>query len=234
MATPGTHSRAVEDYLKAIFTLEHAAAPATTSDLADRLDRSAASVTNMVKSLAEQGLVQHVPYHGVRLSATGRKEALRIIRRHRIIETYLIEQLGYTWDGVHPEAERLEHAASDDLVDRMARAMGDPTTDPHGSPIPTRDGALVRREFQRLTEVDPGSSVVVRQVADHDGARLRRLSAMGLLLGTTIDLVRMAESGECRIRIGTREHRLDTDLAADIYVEPIDTERSRNAEPDQG
>jgi len=234
MVAPETHSRAVEDYLKAIFELEHTSAPAGTTDLADRLDRSAASVTNMVKSLAEQGLVRHVPYHGVRLSASGRKEALRIIRRHRIIETYLIERLGYTWDGVHPEAERLEHAASDDLVDRMARAVGDPTTDPHGSPIPTRDGALVRREFQPLTEIDPGNSVVVRQVGDHDGARLRRLSAMGLLLGTRIDLLRISEAGECRIRIGTQEHDLDTDLAANIHVEPIDTERSRNAEPNQG
>ncbi|MFQ5529727.1 MAG: metal-dependent transcriptional regulator [Gemmatimonadota bacterium] len=234
MDAPETHSRAVEDYLKAIYKLEHASAPATTSDLAERLDRSAASVTNMVKSLAEQGLVRHVPYHGVRLSAAGRTAALRIIRRHRIIETYLIQRLGYTWDGVHPEAERLEHAASDDLIDRMARAIGDPTTDPHGSPIPTRDGSMARREFKSLTEVVPGSSVVVRQVADQDGGRLRRLSAIGLLLGTRIDLLTATEKGACRIRVGAEEHDLDTELAADIFVEPVHMEESRDAESDQG
>ncbi|MDH3296932.1 MAG: metal-dependent transcriptional regulator [Gemmatimonadota bacterium] len=226
MTAPETHSRAVEDYLKAIYKLEDVSAPAATSDLADRLGRSAASVTNMVKSLAEQDLVRHVPYHGVRLSAAGRKAALRIIRRHRIIETYLIERLGYSWDGVHPEAERLEHAASDDLVDRMAHAMGDPETDPHGSPIPARDGSIVRFDFEPLTQVAPGTTVIVRQVADHDGDRLRRLSAMGLSLDTSMELLTVDEAGDCRIRIDGVEHDLESDLAADIYVEPIPLERS--------
>lgn len=226
MLTPETHSRAVEDYLKAIYRLEQDDAPATTSDLAERLDRSAASVTNMVKSLAEQGLVSHEPYHGVRLSSDGRTAALRIIRRHRIIEAYLIDRLGYTWDGVHPEAERLEHAASDELVDRMAQAMGDPRVDPHGSPIPARDGSIDRPHLKKLSEADPGSSVIVRQVGDRDGDRLRRLSAIGLLLGTRFDVLAVAETGVIRVRIGSEEHDLEPTVAAGIHVEPVPTERA--------
>jgi DtxR family Mn-dependent transcriptional regulator len=228
------HSRAVEDYLKAVYKLERDGAPASTSDLAKRLGRSAASVTNMVKSLAEQGLVRHVPYHGVRLSAEGRRAALRIIRRHRVIESYLIQRLGYTWDGVHPEAERLEHAASDDLIDRMACALGDPATDPHGSPIPTREGSITRRELQPLVEAEPGTSAIVRQVADRDGDRLRTLSTMGLLLGTKIEVLTMNEAGACTIRIGSVKHSLDAELAAGIRVEPTPTESARDVDPNKG
>lgn len=226
MVSSEKHSRAVEDYLKAIYRLEHDDAPATTSDLAERLDRSAASVTNMVKSLAEQGLVSHEPYHGVRLSADGRTAALRIIRRHRIIEAYLIDRLGYTWDGVHPEAERLEHAVSDDLVDRMAGALGDPTVDPHGSPIPARDGSIDQPHLKKLVDAEPGSSVVVRQVGDRDGDRLRRLSAIGLLLGTRFDVLAVDEAGEIRIRIGSVEYDLEPSVAAGIHVEPVPMERA--------
>jgi len=226
------YSRAVEDYLKAVYKLERDGAPASTSDLAERLGRSAASVTNMVKSLAEQGLVCHVPYHGVHLSAEGRQAALRIIRRHRIIESYLIERLGYTWDGVHPEAERLEHAVSDELVDRMARALGDPATDPHGAPIPTREGAITSRELQLLADVIPGTSAVVRQVADGDGDRLRTLSTIGLLLDTRIDVLTMNEDGICTIRIGSTEHSLDAEFAAGIHVEVTPMEKPRDVDPD--
>jgi DtxR family Mn-dependent transcriptional regulator len=226
MRSSETHSRAVEDYLKAIYRLEQDDAPASTSDLAERLDRSAASVTNMVKSLAEQGLVSHEPYHGVRLSEEGRTAALRIIRRHRIIEAYLIDRLGYTWDGVHPEAERLEHAVSDDLVERMAAALGDPTVDPHGSPIPARDGSIERPELKRLTEAEAGTSAIVRQVGDRDSDRLRRLSAIGLLLGTRFDLLAFGDAGEIRIRIGSEEHELESSVAAGIHVEPVPMERT--------
>lgn len=226
MRSSETHSRAVEDYLKAIYRLEQDDAPASTSDLAQRLDRSAASVTNMVKNLAEQGLVRHEPYHGVRLSEEGRVAALRIIRRHRIIEAYLIDRLAYTWDGVHPEAERLEHAASDDLVERMAAALGDPTVDPHGSPIPARDGSIDRPQLKRLTETEAGTSAIVRQVGDRDGDRLRRLSAIGLLLGTRFDLVAFGDAGAIRIRIGSEEHELDSSVAAGIHVEPVPMERT--------
>ncbi|HSM09566.1 MAG TPA: metal-dependent transcriptional regulator [Gemmatimonadota bacterium] len=236
MVPAHSHSRAVEDYLKAIYKLERGVAgaaappagvsstPASTSALAEALERSAASVTNMVKSLADQGLVRHEPYRGVRLTPVGRRAALRIIRRHRVIETYLIERLGYTWDGVHVEAERLEHAASDDLVDRMARALGDPDVDPHGAPIPGRDGSISRRELTALGTLPAGGRGCVRQVSDEDDDRLRALSAMGLLLDTEVEMLRPGEDGGCRVRIAGHEHELEPDLAADVLVEPVATE----------
>lgn len=213
------HSRAVEDYLKAIFKLERVASPATTNDLAEALDRSAASVTNMVKSLAEQKLVVHEPYRGVRLTATGRKAALRIIRRHRVIETYLIERLGYTWDGVHDEAERLEHASSDDLVDRMARALGDPALDPHGAPIPGPDGSLVRRDLTPLAELASGREATVGQVADDDAEQLRVLGARGFLLGANLQVVGSRPDGGRVVRIDGQTVELEPHLVAAIQVE---------------
>lgn len=136
-ATPLT--RSVEDYLKAIWMLSAGGQPAATTDIAERLRLSAPSVTGMVKRLAGQGFVAYAPYRGVQLSPAGRRAALRVVRRHRIIETFLVAQLGYGWEAVHEEAERLEHAASDELVERMARLLGDPALDPHGEPIPARN-----------------------------------------------------------------------------------------------
>jgi len=132
----------VEDYLKAIYEIELSDAAAATNDIAHRLNIAPASVSGMVRRLAEQGLLAYERYRGVRLTDTGRKAALRTIRRHRVIEAYLVKALGYPWDRVHPEAERLEHAASEELIDRMAAAIGEPLTDPHGAPIPTRDGVI--------------------------------------------------------------------------------------------
>jgi len=129
----------VEDYLKAIYELESAQGVAPTSDIANRLSVAPASVTGMVRRLAAQGWLEYERYRGVKLTAPGRRAALRTLRRHRIIELYLVRVLGYTWDAVHVEAERLEHAASEELVDRMASMLGDPLHDPHGSPIPARD-----------------------------------------------------------------------------------------------
>src|SRR5450759_2847469 len=132
----------VEDYLKAIYDLERVGEPATTNDIALRLGVAPASVSGMVRRLADQGLITHEPYRGVRLTGDGRQAALRTLRRHRILECYLSEVLGYPWDRVHEEAEQLEHAASEELIERMAAALGDPAQDPHGAPIPTRDGRV--------------------------------------------------------------------------------------------
>ena len=237
MVAAASHSRAVEDYLKAIYKLERSvspSAPASTTALAESLERSAASVTNMVKSLADQGLVSHEPYRGVRLTTDGQRAALRIIRRHRVIETYLIERLGYTWDGVHAEAERLEHAASDDVVDRMARALGDPELDPHGAPIPDRDGSIRRRELTPLYRLPTGGRGTVRQVSDRDDDRLRRLSAMGLLLDTEVEILRSGgETERCRIRIAESEHELEPELAAGVLVEPAAAEPIADGEANQ-
>ncbi|MBT8461013.1 MAG: metal-dependent transcriptional regulator, partial [Gemmatimonadetes bacterium] len=198
----------------------------STTALASELDRSAASVTNMVKGLAEQGLLVHEPYHGVRLTSRGESAALRIIRRHRVIETYLIERLGYTWDGVHAEADRLEHAASDDLIDRMARALGDPDEDPHGAPIPSSDGVIVSRDLVALTELPEGEEAVVREVSDEDSDRLRELAAAGFLLGTTVVLIDRSPEGDVAVRIAGGVQRLDAMTAGLIWLEQPDTKRA--------
>lgn len=214
-------TRAAEDYLKAVYKLGRDGEAVSTSALADELGRSAASVTNMVKALAARGLLEHVPYHGVRLTAEGEGEALRIIRRHRILESYLIERLGYTWDGVHEEAERLEHAASDELVDRMARALGDPSFDPHGAPIPSPEGDIAERTVTRLDEVPPETPAVVREVADDDPERLRRAGSLGLVPGTRVVVCEPGEEGRLRLRVGGRTHEVDARLAGSISVERL-------------
>lgn len=181
-------SRAAEDYLKAIYRLEARSSPVSTSDLAEALGRAAPSVTNMIKGLAARGLVDHHPYHGVRLTPTGRSAALSILRRHRVLEAYLIEELGYAWDDVHEEAERLEHAASDDLIDRMAESIGQPERDPHGSPIPEASGEVATRPAMLLAEAPEGETLVVNEVQDRMPACLREAAEAGLFPGTTVSV----------------------------------------------
>ena len=212
-------SRAVEDYLKAVYKLQQAADSVATTSLAEELGRSAASVTNMVKGLAEQGLLEYTPYRGVRLTASGELTALRIIRRHRVLELYLIEKLGFSWDNVHAEAERLEHAASDELIDRMARTLGEPSVDPHGSPIPTRDGEIADTRWVALAKLDDGGEGVVREVSDESGETLRQLAALGLFPGTHIRLVGGLPEGGVRLLVDDRQVELEADLAGAIFVE---------------
>jgi DtxR family Mn-dependent transcriptional regulator len=213
-------SRAVEDYLKAIRHLQQESGQVSTSALAQQLERSPASVTNMIKSLAERGLVEHEPYRGVRLSEAGEREALRVIRRHRVIEAYLIERLDYSWDRVHTEAERLEHAASEELVERMADALGHPELDPHGSPIPTAAGEVAERRHQPLSEVRPGAQVTVREVSDADEERLRYLAELGLFPGTALEVLESEPfDGPIRIRIAGEERSLGRNLAEIVRVE---------------
>ncbi len=220
-AVGSDRSRAVEDYLKAIHHLQREGAAVSTSELAQELERSAASVTNMVKSLAERGLVEHELYYGVKLSAEGEREALRIIRRHRVIEAYLIERLGYSWDLVHAEAERLEHAASDELIERMAGALGDPELDPHGSPIPTREGELRERRFPALSKMKKGARAVVREVNDEDEERLRYLAELGLYPGTRLQVLEHEPfGGSIRIEVEGEEKSLSPSLAEIVKVEP--------------
>ena len=156
-----TLTRSVEDYLKAIYRLSPQGRPAATSEIAHRLELSPASVSGMVKRLSEQGLLEHVPYKGVQLTPDGRRAALRMLRRHRLIEAYLVAFLGYTWDTVHDEAERLEHAVSDTLVERMAGVLGHPTVDPHGDPIPTSEGDILELASTPLSEVPTGATVEI-------------------------------------------------------------------------
>ena len=188
-------SRSAEDYLKAVYSLNERGEAAGTNEIARALDLQPGSVSGMIRRLAEDGLLEHEPYRGVRLTADGSREALRILRRHRVIESFLVRRLGYEWEDVHAEAERLEHAASDRLVDRMAEAMGNPTTDPHGAPIPNRDGEIAASAWPRLDEVAAGSQVTVRAVSDEDPARLRYLKEVRVVPGARALVRRSAADG---------------------------------------
>ena len=177
-------SRSHEDYLKVIYDLEARFGVAQTSAIAQLRDLAPASVSGMVKRLAELGLVEHGLHRGVRLTDSGRQAALQVLRRHRIIEAYLLEKLGYGWDSVDAEAERLEHAVSDELVERMADAMGNPRYDPHGAPIPTSAGDLEQPKVVPMTEISVGAPAEFRMVNDQDPERLRFLATLGLKPGT--------------------------------------------------
>ncbi len=183
---PSPLSRSVEDYLSAIYRLGAPGEVATTSSIAEALDVQPASVTGMVKRLAEAGFLEHVPYRGVRLTGAGIQAALRILRRHRILESYLTQRLGFRWEDVHREAERLEHAASDELVERMAAALGNPRHDPHGAPIPTATGEIEPTDSFTLAGLDPGREGRVRAIRDDDAEGLLRAEAAGLLPGTRV------------------------------------------------
>lgn len=181
-------TRSVEDYLKAIYMLSPSGRPASTSEIAHLLELSAPSVSGMVKRLSEQGLLEHVPYKGVQLTAEGRRAALRMVRRHRLIESYLVDFLGYSWDTVHAEAERLEHAVSDTLVERMAVALGNPSFDPHGDPIPTPDGSIAELDCIPLSDIPVGRTVELRQVDESQPERLRYIASLGLRPGAFVTL----------------------------------------------
>jgi DtxR family transcriptional regulator, Mn-dependent transcriptional regulator len=172
----------------------------------------------MVKRLSEIGLLTHEPYHGATLTAEGRHEAVRVIRRHRLIEAYLVGFLGYTWDSVHQEAERLEHAVSDELVERMAVALGHPTVDPHGDPIPSADGAVARPMLTPLADVDVGNNAEVRRVDTSDPERLRYLASSGLVLGARIRVLdREPFNGPMTLEVSGRSQVLANDLARLVH-----------------
>jgi DtxR family Mn-dependent transcriptional regulator len=214
-------TRSVEDYLKTIYHLSLKGAPAGTSDIAHALELSPPSVSGMIKRLAEQGLLQHAPYKGVELTGSGRRLALRMVRRHRVLETYLVEFLGYDWDTVHEEAERLEHAVSDALVDRMAVALGHPQVDPHGDPIPQADGSMVEEVVTPLSEVPVGHHVVVRRVDATDAERLRYVASLGLKPGTRLTLVqRQPFNGPITIHTGSQDQVIGNELAAALLCAP--------------
>ncbi len=217
-------SRSVEDYLKAIFAITERGEAASTSVIAAALDVQPASVTGMVKRLAETGLLQHVPYRGVRLTGKGIREALRVIRRHRILETYLLQRLGYAWDDVHEEAERLEHAASEGLIDRMAAALEDPSHDPHGAPIPTSAGEIEAVDFATLADATAGDHVRIRAVDDEEPERLRTMEAQGLVPGVSLHVEERPDSGgNVTIRVAGSEGQgqvVGRELARRIFVTP--------------
>lgn len=217
MTTP-----AAEDYLKAIYHLSRSGEPASTSMLAERLGIAAGSVTGMLKRLAEQGLVEHTPYYGARLTVQGEANAVRTIRRHRVLELFLVQVLGYPWDRVHEEAERLEHAVTEELVDRMAHVLGEPAVDPHGAAIPTAAGELHEPALPSLLDVPLGHEAVLRRVPDEDAGALRYLAELDLVPGALLVVLERAPyNGPVRVRVRDAERLLGRELAASVAVEPV-------------
>jgi DtxR family Mn-dependent transcriptional regulator len=211
----------VEDYLKAIYAIGKGTGAAATNEIAQRLALAPASVSGMVRRLADQGLLAYERYHGVKLTETGRLAALRTLRRHRVIEAYLSRALGYQWDRVHDEAERLEHAASDELVDRMAAMIGEPDVDPHGAPIPTREGAVDQTEYTSLADLAAGTTGVVVRVTDEDPQMLRYLGELSIRPGTRLTVRKRAPfDGPITLAIGKQEFSIGPALAGRVLIAP--------------
>jgi DtxR family Mn-dependent transcriptional regulator len=206
-------SASIEDYAKAIYVLEERHGVASTTALADRLEISAPAVSAMVKKLAALGYVKHVRYRGVRLTEEGRRIALEVLRHHRLLETYLVEELGVPWDRVHAEAEVLEHVLSEGLEERIAAKLGEPTHDPHGDPIPAADGTLVEPPTVALAALGPGDRGRFVRVSDSDPRLLRELAGLGIRPGDELEVVAGG------VRAGSGTHRLRRELATSMRVE---------------
>jgi DtxR family transcriptional regulator, Mn-dependent transcriptional regulator len=209
----------VEDYLKAIYNIQQGDDAATTNALAERLGLAPASVSGMVRRLASQGLLEHEPYRGARLTQTGRAAALRTLRRHRVLESYLATVLGVPWDDVHAEAEQLEHAASDTLIDRMAQALGDPLFDPHGAPIPTRDGVVDETRHATLADWPVGTSGTVMSVSDKDPVMLRYLGELQLRPGAIVLVqARAPYDGSIDVKVGRELRQIGPTAARAVRI----------------
>ncbi|NYF10240.1 DtxR family Mn-dependent transcriptional regulator [Leifsonia sp. AK011] len=216
-----TSPSAIEDYVKVIYAhTEWQSTPITSSVLAARLGLAASSVTEMVKKLVARGLALHEPYGAIELTPAGEELALRMLRRHRLIETWLVEQLGYRWDEVHDEAEVLEHAISDRLLDALDDKLGNPVRDPHGDPIPSRDGVIQRPDATGLGDLAPGSRGTVVRISDRDPAVLRHLDAEGVVLDTVLEVVAVTPDA-LTVTFTGAELQLSPDAVASIWVSPL-------------
>ncbi|MPQ75725.1 metal-dependent transcriptional regulator [Hydrogenovibrio sp. JE_KL2] len=217
-------SKAFEDYLKIIYKLEeslpeNADKGVSTTAIAERLAISKASVSNMLKKLADKALIRYEPYYGVMLTEEGNKIALNMIRKHRILEQYLVEKLGYSWDEVDAEAEVLEHAVSNRLTNRMWDALGRPTRDPHGSPIPNEEGEMSGESGESLSDVTVGVLKTVVRIQNRTPEELRYLSAIGLTRNAKVKVHEKAPfDGPLSVEVGGDSHALDFRLAQSIFV----------------
>lgn len=220
MSIRGMLSQSVEDYLKAIYKLQ-GENWVSTSELASRMNVSAASVTNMLKRLSALGLVTYASYKGVQLSATGEKIALEIIRHHRLLETYLREIMGYDWDEMHDEAEHLEHHISEEFEDKLDKMLGYPTHDPHGDPIPGRDGSILRIDSDPITHCPANVDLTVRRVSDTDTEMLRELESIGLLPGAQFKITfEPSSEGPLTIVSDSSRFEIDRELARHVFASP--------------
>ena len=211
-------SESAQDYLKAIWKLQRSGEMSTTA-LAEALEVSPASATAMLKKLATLGLVVHERYHGTTLTPTGERMALEVVRHHRLLELYLMEALGLSWDQVHEEAERLEHHLSDELEARIDSALGFPTRDPHGDPIPSPELLLQSDEMVCLSDLEAGSMTVVRRVPDGDPELLRYLATLGLVPAEEVTILEQAPfDGPVTVEVRGARHAIGRSLAAQIEV----------------
>jgi DtxR family Mn-dependent transcriptional regulator len=221
-AHPHRSREAAENYAKAIYALQHKGGgePVGTNLLAERLGVTAGSVSAMLRKLADEGLVEHVPYRGVTLTAEGELLALEVLRHHRLLELYLAEHLGVPWDRVHEEAEALEHVLSEDLEARIAAKLGEPTHDPHGDPIPSAALEIDEGHAHALESLQPGATGRFVRVSDSDPEMLRYLDERGVRLGDALEVVeRQPFGGPLTVRVGTDLHTLGGGLAAAMRVE---------------
>src|SRR5712692_1103324 len=213
-------TRSQEDYLKALYLLHGDQRPVPTRELAQRLGISSPSVSEMVTRLSAQGLVEHDRYRGQQLTRDGRKVALELVRHHRLLEMFLVQVLGYSWDEVHDEAERLEHVISERMEQRIFELLGRPELDPHGHAIPTLGGKVRPVSNRPLSQSRAGEIVVVQGVSDDDPIKLRELDRRGLLPGTRIEVLATSEfEGPIEIRIKGRKLGVPLGLARAVFVE---------------
>jgi DtxR family Mn-dependent transcriptional regulator len=217
-------TQAIEDYLKTIYEIlqEHDLETVSTNLLAEQMEVTPASVTGMIKKLSKMKLVAYEPYQGVKLTRSGQKIALEVVRHHRLIECFLAEALGVPWDRVHEEAHKIEHVLSEDLEERMDAMLGYPATDPHGSPIPRPDGTIDESANTRLAELKTGQSAVVAEVSDHDSALLRYLGELGLYPRSKVAVIAVAPLEDLMtIRVGDKQHALSHAVASKVFVADV-------------
>jgi DtxR family transcriptional regulator, Mn-dependent transcriptional regulator len=214
-AKPTDLTRALEDYAKAIYVLEQRSGRVSTTALAERLRVTPASVSGMIRTLVDRGLVKHEPYRGITLTKKGVRVALEVIRHHRLLELYLNESLGVPWDRVHAEAEVLEHALSEELEARIAAQLGNPTHDPHGDPIPTVEGSIEERVGRPLVELERGQCGIFVRVSDADPELLRFLAERRIAIGDRVELI---EERPPTIRVGRSKHVLAEPAASAMRV----------------
>lgn len=211
----------ISDCLKVIYTMQERGQKVSTSAVSEQLGVSDATATMLFKDFASAGWVEHVPYRGVRLTALGEHKAKEVIRHHRLLELYLARQLGYTWDKVHAEADKLEHVISEEFEDKLDALLGYPTVDPHGDPIPSKEGIMTTREGPSLADVEEGQIVHILRVNDQDSEKLCYLGELGLYPEVQVQVVARAPfGGPLRIRVGEEqvEQVVGKELAEQIIV----------------
>lgn len=212
-------SQSVEDYLKAIYLLEIDGVVATTNNIAESLAVSSASVTNMFKKLAKLQLINHKSYRGAELTEAGEKIALEVIRHHRLLELYLKEMMGYSWDQVHDEAEKLEHHISEQFEDKIAELLNDPTHDPHGDPIPSKEGVVPEMASLAITDADENESYIIGRVRDQDPELLRFLEKSGIIPGVKVTILEKTPfDGPVKIKLEDKETTIGNSVAKDVFL----------------